>query len=323
MQNNYKWLAVVNPTSAAGRTLSKWKKISHYLEQVGVKFDETKSEYVGHAIDIVKNEIDNYDGILAVGGDGTVNEVINGILSSSPEKLLAILPTGTGNDLANTFQLHLDLTLACKTIISGKPRKIDVGMVQGKDFNKKTIKRFFGGVASFGFDADVAYDTNASTKILPGTWNYLRSVFKNWIRLTPKIFQLTYSNSNISDKRTIEQKQLLCAIGNGKFYGGGMMICPDALVTDNMLDITLIDPVKRIEFLKVFPSVYSGTHKNHPAVHLSKANQIFVSSKVKIRYQVDGEVLGYTPVKLSSTPSVLQVLAPQNLPDYHLKGNKN
>jgi len=284
------------------------------------EYIEAESEYHTHTISIVEKELVNYDGIIAVGGDGTVNEVINGILNTSKDKLLAIVPTGTGNDLANTFQLHLDLRKACKTLSTGVKRSVDVGYLLGKDFNNKPVKRYFGGTASFGFDAKINLDTNNSTKRLPGTWNYIRSLVKNLITIKPNRYIISFNNLVTNRKEYLEKDLLVFVIGNGKFYGGGIMVCPDASITDSKFHVTFANPISRFEVIKVFPKMYSGDHLKHPEVAVLETDELEIKNTTKALYQVDGEVLGYTPVKIKTVPKILNVMTPKKLPNFHIKG---
>ena len=302
------WLALINPASANGKTLKKWEIIKKQINNLPVKYDEFFTEYPAHAISLIKENLNSYDGVIAVGGDGTVHECINGILQSDPSKPLAILPIGTGNDLTHTFQIPLNVTRAIKTIISGRERLIDVGLTIGNDLDGNFIQRYFGGVASLGFDAEVAYDTNISSKFLPGTWNYIRSIFKNLVRLKPRRFKFILDNKN---KKVLDL--VLCAVGNGKYYGGGMMICPDASVTDGVLNATTLTAVPKLDFLKVFPKVYTGEHKSHPAVELMQAQEFEIKNDIKTLYQADGEILGYTPVKIKLIPKILKIICPKKL----------
>ncbi|OLS19953.1 MAG: Diacylglycerol kinase [Candidatus Heimdallarchaeota archaeon LC_3] len=319
LTNKRKWLAVVNPTSAGARTNIRWNISKQYLDKLDIKYDEAQSEYHTHAIHIVEKELLNYDGIIAVGGDGTVNEVINGILHTSKDKLLAIIPTGTGNDLANTFQLHLDIRKACKTLAIGKPRQIDVGLLVSKDFNNKPVNRYFGGAASFGFDAKINLDTNNSTKRLPGTWNYIRSLLKNLITLRSDKYIISYNNLVDNKLELVEKDLVICVVGNGKFYGSGIMVCPGASVTDSKFHITVVSSIGRIEIMKTFPKMYTGDHIKHPAVSVIETNEIEIKNTTKSLYQVDGEVLGYTPVKIKTIPKILNIMSPKKLPDFQIK----
>lgn len=319
MTNKRKWLAVVNSTSAGGRTKARWNISKQYLDKLSVNYDEAESKYHTHTISIVENELTNYDGIIAVGGDGTVNEVINGILHTSKDKLLAIIPTGTGNDLANTFQLHLDLRKACKTLSNGKPRQVDAGLLKGKDFNNKPVNRYFGGTTSFGFDAKINLDVNNSTKRLPGTWNYIRSLLKNLITLRTDKYIISYNNLVDNKIEHIEKDLVICVIGNGKFYGGGIMVCPDASVTDSKFHITVVSTIGRIGIMKTFPKMYTGDHIKHPAVSVIETDEMKIKNTTKSLYQVDGEVLGYTPVTIKAIPKILNIMSPKKLPDFSIK----
>jgi YegS/Rv2252/BmrU family lipid kinase len=310
-----KWLAIINPTSGGGRTLGRWKsQIKPILGKFNIKYDEAFTKHPKHAIELTHKEIENYDGVLAIGGDGTTNEVLNGILSSStPDKIFGIIPTGTGNDIANTCQVHLDITKACLILVPGKNiiKKIDIGVVKGRNFEGKNIERYFAGVASFGFDAEVGYDTNKRSKRFPGTINYIISVFKTLITVKDRLFKISLIEGN-ETTQIINEQAFLLAVGNGKSYGGGMLICPDADIYDGRFHGTILKKVSKIEFTKVFPSVYKGEHVTHPAIRLFEGPELLVQTNKRTLYQVDGEILGYTPVKVTTLPKKLNVLIPKN-----------
>lgn len=306
----FNWLAVINPESAGGRTRKRWLYITKLLNKLQIKYDEVFTEFSSHAINIVQEKVSKYDGILVIGGDGTVNEVINGIMSSSSsDTVLGIIPSGTGNDIANSFGLSSDIVIACKIIAFGVPKTVDIGVTKGRNFENKIVSRYFAGVASFGFDADVSNDANNSTKRLSGTANYIVAVFKNLVTMKDRPFKVTLLEKGHFS--VIEENAYLLAVGNSPYYGGGMKICPDADFHDGRFSITLVKGVSKLEFIKVFPSVFKGEHLKHPAVMVFDAPELVIKTGMKTLYQVDGEVIGPTPVKVTTISDALKVMLPK------------
>ncbi|MFV2014507.1 MAG: diacylglycerol kinase family protein [Candidatus Heimdallarchaeota archaeon] len=320
MKDNLKWLAIINPASGGGRAKRKWKKkIRNLLESFGVDFTEYITTEPNDAIKKIKNEIDLYDGFIAVGGDGTSNEVLNGILQGTIEqgkennKLFAIIPAGTGNDLANAFDLpYKDLEASCNLLKSGNAttRLVDVGKVTGNDFNDESIVRYFCGVFSSGFDAKVAYKTNHGTKWIPGTASYVKALLTNIIWLDSSKFNVKINNGQNFDSFTKEG--ILIAVGVGPYYGAGMKICPDARVDDGIFHVTFLNKIPRRTLLRVFPKVYDGKHVTHKAVNLFSGPEVEIQSDDDTLWQVDGEIIGKIniPVKIETLPRILKVLSP-------------
>ena len=296
--------------------LKRWRKSKKLME--GMNYTEVLTTRPTEAIEIAKNEMPNYDGIIAVGGDGTVNEVVNGLLATPENQkrhLLGMVPIGTGNDLANTMQIHLSVERAIETLKDGIPTKVDVGVVEGSDFHGNTVRRYFLGVASFGFDAEVANDTAHGRKWLPGTWNYFSSTIKNLIWIKKRAFEIEVDGGS----ETIREEAFFLAIGNGKFYGAGMMICPDADVYDGIFNCTFVRPVSRFKFLRVFPKVYTGEHRHHPAVRMFSGRSFAIKTDKKTLYQVDGEVLGNLPATVKGLNLGINIMLPRDKPDFFLK----
>ena len=301
------WLAVINPVSGGGRTLKGWQRIKYNLEILNISFDEVFTEYSGHAIKLVKQEAPKYHGILVVGGDGTTNEVINGILTStSPETILGIIPSGTGNDIANGFGLpYDDINKACQLIRNGTTKKVDVGITKGRNFTGNIVYRYFG---SFGFDADVSFEANKTGKRLSGTANYIVTIFKTLVILKSRLFKISLIE-NGSVTNTVEEKAFLFAVGNGAWYGAGMKICPEASVFDATFNATMVKEVSKLNFIKVLPTVFEGKHISHPEVRTFKASEFLVQNGAKTMYQVDGEVIGCTPTSVRTLPLVLNIMS--------------
>ncbi len=302
-------LIIVNPASCGGRVKKKWPKVEKRLLELGLEFDVAHTEAPRHAIDIARDAAtSNYDLVVCGGGDGTSNEIINGIMTGNPQKTaFGALPLGTGNDIAAALYISEDNEEAYQTLLNGKKIKCDLGKATSED---GVQVRYFAGIASQGLDSEVSDRSNRGRKWMPGTANYISCLLKGLISFKTQEITLRLDNEEVTDEL------ILAAVANGPRYGAGMHICPDADVQDDLFDICIVRKVSKWTILRLFPKLYSGTHKTHPRV------SIFRSKKVEIEasdadnpylYQLDGEVVGPLPVKYEVIPRGLTVLATPNL----------
>ena len=316
--NEKKWLALINPISGGKKAEKKWNKtIKKQLEDINLNFDEYITSAPNDAIQKIVSEIDNYDGFIAVGGDGISNEVINGILHGTIEKgnqndkFFTIIPAGTGNDIAHAFGLpYKDIEASCNLFKpeNAQKRSVDVGKAIGKNFNNDPVNRYFCGVLSSGFDAEVAYKSNNGKKWLPGTANYIKALLTNIIWLKSKEFDVSLKKSE--EDLSFTKRGIFIAVGLGPYYGAGMKICPNAQIDDGLFHITFLNKVPRRTLLRVFPKVYDGKHITHKKVDLYEAQELGINTDKDTYWQVDGEIIGFTPVKIETLPKTLHILAP-------------
>ena len=295
---------IVNPAAGANSTHRKWSRISRLLRSVGLSFDYEYTEGAGHAIELARVAAsDGYRYIVAVGGDGTVNEVANGILHSirPTEISLGVVSTGTGSDFARSVGIPRDYTSACSSLCSSRRRLIDVGVVEFKN-KGQTLQRFFVNVAGVGFDAVVVEATEHLPKYFGGTIPYLAGLFRSLFSYRNKLVVLSVGNK-------VETKRILnVAVANGSYVGGGMHIAPKAELGDNLLDVVTIGDVGKYELLKALPMVYKGTHINHPKVRMEQATHINIESAERVLVYADGELLGECPASFRLMPSALSIV---------------
>jgi len=295
---------IVNPVAGANSTRRKWSRIRQLLKRVGLSFDYQYTEGVGHAIELARAAAsDGYRYLVAVGGDGTVNEVANGILSStnSTTTALGIVSTGTGSDFVRSVGIPRDYTSACSFLTSSRRLLIDVGVVEYQR-QGETVKRFFVNAAGVGFDAAVVEATERLPKYFGGTVPYLAGLMRTLFRYRNKPIVL-----RIGDK--VESARVLnVAVANGCYLGGGMRIAPEASLDDNLLDVVVVGNIGKFELLKALPMVYKGTHVNHPKVRMEKATHILVESSEPILVYADGELLGEGPASFGVVPAALNIV---------------
>ena len=295
---------IVNPVAGANSTRRKWPHISRLLKHVGLSFDHEYTEGVGHAIELAKTAAaDGYRYLVAVGGDGTVNEVANGILHSPDAKSMAlgIISTGTGSDFARSVGTPRHYVNACSSLTSSRRSLIDVGIVEYQS-EGQTLRRFFVNAAGIGFDAAAVETTERMPKYFGGTIPYLVGLLRTLIGYQNKSVVL-----RIGD-RTEAARILSVVVSNGSYFGGGMHVAPEASLNDNLLDVVVIGDVGKFDLLKSLPMVYKGTHGKHPKVHMEKATNITVESSERVLVHADGELLGEGPASFWLMPAALNIV---------------
>lgn len=291
-----KHLFIINPKAGKGKTL----KLIPEIERI---FKNKKEEYfieitnsVGNATEIVSRYVakDNYR-VYSVGGDGTLNEVLNGMINSS--STLAVIPSGTGNDfIKNLTGNNKDILIRT---IEGLEKEVDLGKVND---------RYFINIASIGFDAEVLYNARKLKKVpfIKGGLAYILAVV-----LT--IFKGKSNFLNIKiDNKIYTEKTLLIAVANGKYYGGGMKITPEALIDDGIFDICLVKAMNRFKILRVFPELIKGTHERLKEVSFYKGKEVTICSEKYISLNVDGEVFRVKEANFKIINKGIKIIYPKS-----------
>ncbi|KNF07094.1 diacylglycerol kinase [Gottschalkia purinilytica] len=273
-----KVLFIVNPV--AGKTKAK-KLIPVIEEYIGhniyIDYEIVETERAGQATEITIQGIEKgYDTIVAVGGDGTINEVANGIISRK-KGTLGIIPGGTGNDLARSLNIPMDTIQALSYITNPNVKQINIG---------KANDKLFLNVSSIGIDADIVKNTQKIKKHIKSKFAYTLGLLKTIVSYKIKKFEIKLDN------KEIERDALLVAIGNGSNYGGGMKICPMALMDDGYFDVCIIKDVNKIKLLALFPIIFKGRHEEiKKYVEFYRCKTVKINFKNSINLNIDGEVL--------------------------------
>jgi YegS/Rv2252/BmrU family lipid kinase len=271
----------------------------------GLQFEYSLTEAPGHAIELARDAAKNgYDMVVSVGGDGTINEVVNGLYASGniKENSLGIVSTGTGSDYIRTVGIPRRCDEACRRLIEPKKRTVDLGAVEYTD-NSGLHERLFVNFAGFGFDAEIVRRTTQQFKALGSLPSYLMGLLATLV---------SYRNKDISmkvDGELIERRVCAVIMNNGKYGGGGMYAAPGADLADGLLDVLIIGDMSKPDLLRSLPRIYKGTHLTHPKVTMKKAREIEVSSRSgRMQLQADGELLGEVPARFRVLPSALNVI---------------
>ncbi|MER3523093.1 MAG: diacylglycerol kinase [Ignavibacteria bacterium] len=287
---------IINPVAGKG----KGRKLIHPLEREitlrRLNAEIVLSERQGHAQELARAS--SADVIVAVGGDGTVNEVVNGMIDT--EKTLGVIPNGSGNDLVKSLGIPADMRSALDVLVACYTRRIDAASVFCS--GNSTARYFVNGVG-IGFDAAVAERTT-SMKYWSGFLLYLVAVLQTLGKYESPCFSIRLDGASMGGKK------LLIAIGNGRCAGGGFYLTPDADVTDGVLDVCLIDDLSIPNILRVMPRVMKGAHRTFPGVQFVRTASIEVSASAPFVVHADGEIVGKstTDVKVHILPAILNVI---------------
>lgn len=275
---------IVNPYSNKGHTLALLPQISDTLQKLGVVFDVVQTEAPGHATELVQQAVaKGYERVVAVGGDGTCNEIANGLLTiTSPERsvILGVIPSGSGNDWAYILGIPFDIDQACAVLKNGSERMIDVGQV-----TVDGQPRIFVNSVGLGFDAEVAIDTK-QTKWFRGFALYLWSVFRVLV-----FGRWPYHAQFSFNSESHQQPLTLLTVANGVRAGGGFLLTPEARLDDGLFDICYAPQMSRLSLLHLLPKTLKGTHIHHRAVTMARSTKIELFVETGIPGHIDGEIL--------------------------------
>lgn len=303
-----KILAIINPASNGGKTSEKWPGFYNYFNNSNLEIKEVYTEYRGHAVELAKYAVlKGYKYIMAVGGDGTVNEIINGLIEKdkllNPDLRLIIFSQGTGSDLIRTLNISSQVEDLFKTIKRDKSRKIDIikAVYKNKENDKKC--RYFVNAADCGMGAEVAARVNKKSKIKTGNISYLTAVFSTLFEYRNKEVEVYADGLKIYNGRL---NTLVAA--NGKYFGGGIKIAPDAELSSGQINIILLKDFSRLGIILNLIKGYKGSHLKHPKVESFGVKTLKIYSEPKMNLEVDGENIAETPVLFSVLEDKLSVL---------------
>jgi len=291
-------VAVVNPVAGRGRAVRAWPRLRDRLVSAGWRVEEVRSEAPGHAVELAaQGARSGADVVLAVGGDGTANEVSNGLARCGAlgSVALGVVPLGTANDFAACLGMPLDAGRAVEVLLSGRRRRVDLGRVNN---------RWFVNVAGVGFDAEVARWVNLRRRWVRGTTMYVAGIFRTLVRYRPTEVDVWLDGVPWS------ARAFLVAVGNAPAYAGGVRMCPDARPDDGELEVVRIGDIRKLEAFRMLLLLYRGAHLGHPKVARAAAREVVVDASIPLAVHADGEPVGTTPARFRVQPGALEVLAP-------------
>jgi len=292
---------LTNPASGHGTAPHAAERAVSQLHRRGVDVVAIAGTDADHARRLVEGALERgMDALVVVGGDGIISLALQ--VLAQTDIPLGIIPAGTGNDHAREFGIPTkDPESAADVIVDGDAQTIDLGRIKGADGTDK----WFGTVMAAGFDSLVTDRTNRM-RWPHGRMRYNVAMLAELSQLRLLPFRLMF------DGREVETELTLAAFGNTRSYGGGMLICPGADPTDGLLDATLVQSASRTKLIRLFPTVFKGTHVDLDAVRTERAKVITVDSP-GINAYADGEFVCPLPVEVSAVPGALRILRPTTI----------
>jgi YegS/Rv2252/BmrU family lipid kinase len=295
---------LINPASDNGNTGRRWPEITRAAASAGLEGDALISERPGHLAELARQAATSGARLLVVvGGDGSVNEVVNGIAGLDVE--LAVVPRGTGWDFARTHAVPHRLEDALAVARDGRPRTVDLGLASYRSWAGDSAESYFANIASAGMSGAIARRANETTKALGGKVSYLiatLAVFSRW-----RAGQLNVTVG--VEARSGRMHDVVVAIG--RYFGGGMMICPEASPDDGLFDVLLIGDLTKRDLVLTLPKTYRGRHLPHPKAELLRgAAATIESAGAEVPIELDGEQPGTTPARFEIVPAALRVRVP-------------
>ncbi|MBA2298982.1 MAG: diacylglycerol kinase family lipid kinase [Actinobacteria bacterium] len=295
---------LVNPASANGSTGKRWPELARRAAARGLVGDTFLSERQGHLGQLAREAaLGGASLLVVVGGDGSVNEVANGV-HDLPDVELAVIARGTGWDFVRTYGIPHALDGAIDVALSGRSRAIDLGRVLYRGWDGTDAAAYFANVASAGMSGAIAQRANETTKALGGKVSYLwatLAVFARW------------QNSEVRlsvDDEIRRGRMHDVVVANGRSFGGGMRICPDADPDDGLFDVLTIGNLTKRDLLVTLPKTYRGKHLPHPKAELLRGATVTVDADMPLPLELDGEQPGTTPARFEIVPRTLRVRVP-------------
>ena len=300
-------LVIVNPNAGNGKGRKEWDRISVLIKKAGLLFTAKFTERKGHAIEITLEAISaGFRKIVIVGGDGTLNEAVNGVVTNTvcapTDITLALIPVGTGNDWGKMFGISTDYEKAVRIVSENKTLLHDVGIVSFYNGAEK-FNRYFINISGLGFESVVVKKTNLQKDRGQGGkliyfYNLLTSL-------------LAYKNTKaeiIIDGEIIHADLFSLNVGNGRYCGGGMRQTPRAIPDDGLLDVTIINGMGKFEIIRNLNILYNGTILRHPKIDGYKCKNIKVTSESEMFIEADGESLGQTPAEFNIIADAIRIV---------------
>ncbi|MFN8674193.1 MAG: diacylglycerol kinase family protein [Candidatus Sericytochromatia bacterium] len=297
-----KTIAIINPKSAGGKTSAKLDFLKKKLKQIP-NLEIKLTEYSKHAKEITNKAIkDGFNHIIAIGGDGTFNEVLNGFFEKdtliNPDVVLSFVPSGTGSDFIKTLEVPNNIDLAIKKILEKNIQKIDIGKITFDDGNIE----YFLNAAEVGMGAEIVDRVNKSSKKYGGTITFFYHTLLTALKYKNNDISIIFDNDS---EQKININNLI--IGNGKFIGGGMKVLPDANLFDNFFDIMIIKELNIVSFFKAFLKVYFTINLKNNKLEFRRAKKIIITSSKSLKVESDGELKGLTNVFFEVIPNQLSI----------------
>lgn len=300
---------IVNPRSGGGSTGRRWTAVEGRLRQALGPFEQEPTRGPRDAERIAREAVRaGVDRLVVAGGDGTLKEVVSGLLAAGVGSYaeIGVLPLGTGGDFLRTLGVPRQLDEAIACLAAGKPRTVDAGRVRCLDPSGRQTELHFVNVASLGLGGLVVRLVNEAPKFLGGTLSFLLGTLRGIAR--HRCLPVTL---RVDGETLFQGPLVLAAAGNGRYFGGGMQVAPGARLDDGLFDVVVVEQVSKLSLLRRFPRIYRGAHLDDPAVRFRRGRVLEADALPgTVPLEVDGEVAGSLPARLEVLPGALTLIGP-------------
>jgi YegS/Rv2252/BmrU family lipid kinase len=293
---------LVNPASANGSTGKRWPQLHRRAKELGLDGEPLLSERPGQLVELAREAAAAHELLVVVGGDGTLNEVVNGVAGLDAE--LAVLPAGTGQDFGPTPGIPPGFDDAVRVALEGTARAVDLGRATFRDAEGADRERWFANVGSAGMSGAVARRANSMTKRLGGRATFFYALVREFVAW--KNTEVTVTLDDAERRGAMHD----VIVANGRWHGGGMKLAPDARPDDGLFDVVLIGDVNKLDFLTTAPKLYSGKHVAHPKVEVLRSARVTVDAAEPLPIELEGETVGTTPARFEIVPGAVRVRMP-------------
>ncbi len=284
---------IVNPSAGGGRAGRVLPLVQQELTRLGLEHHVERTRSLEHARELARNAAQAGEIAVALGGDGLIGAVADALQHS--DGVVGVLPGGRGNDFARVLGIPLEPTAACAILAGGVVRQLDLGQAGSATFI---------GIASCGFDSDANRIAN-ETRIIRGNLVYAYGALRALAGWRPASFQLT-----IDGAAPREVTGYTIAVANSKAYGGGMLLAPDASLSDGLLDVVIVGNIPKLRFLRLLPTVFKGEHVRQPNVEVLRAREIEIAASRPFTMFADGDPIADLPITVRALPGAISVLVP-------------
>ena len=296
----------MNPASDNGATGKRWPELAHRAARLGLTGETFFSERPGHIVELAERAAhEGAELVVAVGGDGTLNETVSGLMRAGGGPELATIPLGTGMDFGRTYGIPSNIDGAVRTAVEGRTRTIDVGRVNYKTWAGADEERYVVNVGSVGMSAAVAQRANGMSKALGGKATFFYALVRVFLAWQNTVIDVELDG----ERRSARMHDVIVA--NGQYHGGSMWLAPEASPDDGLFDVLMIGDVTKLDFATTAPKLYRGKHLGHPKVELARARVVAVDGAETLPIELDGEQVGTTPARFEVVPGALRVRVPR------------
>jgi len=302
-----KIMIIVNPAAAGGKTAKIWPQKGIYFKKEFSNFDELYTKKAGDAVEIARKAVEeNYEYIMAVGGDGTVNEIVNGMLASEKKSLrtkLIVYPLGTGSDLSRALNFPHDIKEFIDKIRRKNIRSIKAIEATFLNHQQKKEKRYFLNIADCGMGAEVAKKLNESSKTIDGSLSYLLKIFQTLFNYRNKKLKVEADGNLL-----YQGKVNTVIIAHGNYFGGGIKIAPEADLFAQKLNLVLLKDFSKAGIILNLIKGYKGNHLAHPLVESHLVENIKITAAERVELEMDGESIGSTDAEFKISEKEISIL---------------